>query len=400
MLKIAINLNREYVGGITSSNINLIMHLYRADYEFVGLELNNKMYMKGAAIFRNFAPEIFDHHIINVHHLSLKNIIAKAKTIKDVEKAYHEPIKVIRDILKEVKPDLVLLSGTYHIPWLISIAAKREKVPIALWYAGILSRETQSKSDHARKLFASLEKSIVSRATHVIFPSQICKDIVEAEVTKSKIKKSYIISNPVASIFTDPCVREYSMERKIAAVGRYSKIKNFDAFFELHKELLKQDWKHNAFFVTDRDAVIDNLPKTIELLAPMSPKELKKFYLSQCLIVCPSTFETFGNVPMEAACLGVPVLVSDKMGCSEVLKKVGLENMVISFDDMSKVVLRAKELCGQSILPKQLNALKALLDNRLVSEKINTILINTAKNRKPPLVNKVEKVLLPAPLVK
>jgi len=88
------------------------------------------------------------------------------------------------------------------------------------------------------------------------------------------------------------------------------------------------------------------------------------------------------------------------MGCSEVLKKVGLENMVISFDDMSKVVLRAKELCGQSILPKQLNALKALLDNRLVSEKINTILINTAKNRKPPLVNKVEKVLLPAPLVK
>jgi len=141
MLKIAINLNREYVGGITSSNINLIMHLYRADYEFVGLELNNKMYMKGAAIFRNFAPEIFDHHIINVHHLSLKNIIAKAKTIKDVEKAYHEPIKVIRDILKEVKPDLVLLSGTYHIPWLISIAAKREKVPIALWYAGILSRE-------------------------------------------------------------------------------------------------------------------------------------------------------------------------------------------------------------------------------------------------------------------
>jgi len=223
---------------------------------------------------------------------------------------------------------------------------------------------------------------------------------VEAEVTKSKIKKSYIISNPVASIFTDPCVREYSMERKIAAVGRYSKIKNFDAFFELHKELLKQDWKHNAFFVTDRDAVIDNLPKTIELLAPMSPKELKKFYLSQCLIVCPSTFETFGNVPMEAACLGVPVLVSDKMGCSEVLKKVGLENMVISFDDMSKVVLRAKELCGQSILPKQLNALKALLDNRLVSEKINTILINTAKNRKPPLVNKVEKVLLPAPLVK
>jgi hypothetical protein len=77
---------------------------------------------------------------------------------------------------------------------------------------------------------------------------------------------------------------------------------------------------------------------------------------------------------MEAACLGIPVLVSENMGCAEVLKKVGLENMVIAFDDIKKVADRAQEICGQSILPKQLNALRRILDNNLISEEIRAVL--------------------------
>ena len=172
---------------------------------------------------------------------------------------------------------------------------------------------------------------------------------------------------------------EYSLERRIAAVGRYSKVKNFDSFFALHKELLRRKWRHSAYFVTNPDARIKKLPRTIEVLPPMTPDGLKKFYISQGLIICPSTFETFGNVPMEAACLGVPVLVSDKMGCAEILKKVGLENMVISFDDIGKVADRVQQLCGQSILPRQLNALKRILDNHLISEEINAVLLNVIK---------------------
>lgn len=375
-MKIAINLTRENVGGITSSNINLINHLYGLDYEFVGIELNSRMYLKGPAIFRNFAPEVFDHHIINIHHLPISGVLKKAKTIREIECAYHEPIEMIRGILREVKPDVILLSGTYYIPWLISIAAKKEKIPIVLWYSGVLSREIEDQPDHLKELLSSIEKTIVNRANQVVFPSQLCKDVVEKEVTGHRIKNSYIIPNPVASMFTDPCAVDYSLERRIAAIGRYSKVKNFDLFFSIHKELLKQGWRHDAFFVTNPDPRLKKIPKTIEILPPMTAHGLKKFYMSQGLIICPSTFETFGNVPMEAVCLGVPVLVSDKMGCAEILIKVGLENMVISFDNMEKVTDRVKHLCGQSILPKQLNALKRILDNRLVSEEINAVLIS------------------------
>lgn len=378
-MKIAINLTRDNVGGITSSNLNLINYLYKLDYDFVGLELTSRMYMKGPTLFRHFDPEVFDHHIINIHHLPLMDVLKHSKTFKDTENAYKEAIKIIRSILNETRPDVVLLSGTYYMPWLISIAAKKEGIPVILWYSGVLSKETEHHSDKLKKLFLSMEKSVVKNSTQIIFPSGLCKKTVEKMVVKSKIKNSYVIPNPVASIFTDPSAVDASIERRIAAVGRYSKIKNFDRFFELHTELQKQKWRHVASFVTNPNADLKTMPKTIEVLPSMAAEGLKKFYLSQGLIICPSTFETFGNVPMEAACLGIPVLVSDTMGCGEVLKKVGLANMVISFDDIGKVADRVQELCGQSILPRQLNALKRILDNNFVSEKIRAVLNNVVK---------------------
>ncbi|MDD4289850.1 MAG: glycosyltransferase family 4 protein [Patescibacteria group bacterium] len=378
-MKIAINLTRDNVGGIIASNMNLLGYLYKLDNEFLGIELTNKMYMKSPVLFRHFSPEIFDHHIINIHHLNFKKLIKQSKNIKGLEYFYREPIKVLRNIFKEFKPDIILLSGTYYFPWIMSIAAKKEKIPIVLWYSGVLLKETEHFPKHSKKIFLSMEKSMIKNAVKIIFPSNLCKTTVEDLVIKKKIKNAYIIPNPVSNIFTNPSVVDFSIERRMAAVGRYTAVKNFDKFFELHRELKKRKWNHTASFVTNQNANLKSMPKTIDFLPPMTPEGLKNFYLSQGLIVCPSIFETFGNVPVEAACLGIPVLVSDKMGCAEIFKKVGLENMVISFDDISAVADRVEELCGQSILPKQINALKRILDNNLISEEIKAILNSSVK---------------------
>ncbi|OGG78337.1 hypothetical protein A3A36_01460 [Candidatus Kaiserbacteria bacterium RIFCSPLOWO2_01_FULL_52_12b] len=373
-MRIAINLTRDSVGGITSSNLNLVNYLYKLDYEFVGLELTSRIYMKSPALFRHFDPEVFDHHILNIHHVPLIDALKHSTMINDVENIYKEPIQIVRSILKDTRPDVVLLSGTYYMPWLISIAAKAEKLPVVLWYSGVLSKETEHYPEEMRKIFLSMERAVIKNATKIIFPSELCKKTVKQLVLRSKINNSYVIPNPVANIFTDPSAVDASIERRIAAVGRYSRIKNFDKFFDLHHELRKRKWRHTASFVTNPDANLKKMPRTVELLPPMTSEGLKKFYLAQGLVLCPSTFETFGNVPMEAACLGIPVLVSDKMGCAEILKKVGLANMVISFDDIEKVADRAQELCGQSILPRQLNALKRILDNNFISEEIRAVL--------------------------
>ena len=139
-MKIAINLTRDNVGGITSSNLNFVNYLYKLDYEFIGLELTSRIYMKGPALFRHFDPEVFDHHIINIHHLPLMDVLKCSNTLKDAENTYKEPIKIIREILRTLVRMCVdqwyLLSALAYI-----YSRQKENIPVILWYSGVLSKK-------------------------------------------------------------------------------------------------------------------------------------------------------------------------------------------------------------------------------------------------------------------
>lgn len=374
-MKIAINITGEYLGGITTTNVNLIKQLQKNSCSFLGIELNNSLTSRAPEFYSMFAPRtVLDHRIIQTYHLSLGAILKKAKNLRDVERYFKEPINAVRKILQEQKPDIMLLSGTYYIPWIISLAAAKEGIPIVLRYAGVLSRETAHWSPQARRIFLEMERSISKRASSLIFPSHLCKEVVEHEVLKKPLLNSYVIPNALSATFTEANFVS-SVDRRIAAVGRYDGIKNIAAFIALHKLLLKRGWTHTASLVTNKVS-IPYLPKTINLLPSMTPEGIKKFYTTEGLVICPSKFETFGNVPMEAACLGIPVLVSDQMGCADILQQAGLSNMVTSFDDLEHVADKVTQLCGQYILPKQRLAIKRLLDPSLVCEEIYAVLSN------------------------
>jgi len=370
-MRIATNVTREYIGGITRSNINFMDSLNEKGEGVIGLELNAKRHLQAPVIFRHLSPDWFNHHIINIHDISIHKSIKSSKNLKDLEKKYRPIIKIIKEILSKEKPDVVFLNGTYYIPWIISIAAYELKIPIVLRYAGVYSKETENFKPKAKKFFNMIEKSFQKRVSHFIFPSRLCLDVVEKEIIKKEIKNSFIIPNSF-KIPEGELVFE-STERRIAAIGRWDKIKNFRSFFKIHTILNKNGWNHEASFVTG-DSKIKNIPKTINRFTSMTHDELLKFYSSQGLIICPSLFETFGNVPMEAVCMGVPVLVSDNMGCAEVLKTAGLSNMVMSFDNTKKVAERVIELCGQQILPKQINNLRKILDSKVINAEIMSIL--------------------------
>ncbi len=371
------NITREYLGGITISNANLLTFLEDSGKVTIGIEVNSKIHVRGATAFWHLNPDTFEQHIFNICEKPLEKMIKEVRTLKELEAAYRPFINKIKVVLKREYPDVMLLNGTYYIPWMISIAAAELKIPMVLRYAGVLSREVRWMSPKARKIFLAMEKSFKKRIHSYIFPSQITRQIVEKEVYKSAVKRAYIIPNPVkipASIELRPPV-----DRRIAIVGRFTPIKNFEAFFQIDKILNRQKWKHESTFVTALNGS-KKIPKSINIMAPMRPEGLFEFYMSQGLIVSPSHFETFGNVPMEAACLGVPVLVNENMGSAEILKLAGLSNMVMPFDDLYAVAERIKKLCGQQIMPHQLNNLRKRLNPKLINEQILGVLKATAKS--------------------
>jgi glycosyltransferase involved in cell wall biosynthesis len=376
-MRIATNVTRQYLGGISRCNVNFMDSISKDGGSIVGIELNSSRYMEASTIFRHLSPDWFKHHTVNMHDISMIKSIEGAKNLKALEKIYRPIIKIVKDILIKSKPDVVLLNGTYYVPWIMSIAAHELKIPIVLRYAGVYTKETETCKPKLRKFFNEMEKSFYKRVSHYIFPSHLCQDVVEKEVIKKKLKNTFVLPNPFQipegkSVFK-------SIERRIAAVGRWDRIKNFGAFFEIHRLLKKEGWRHEASFVTG-SSKIKRFPKTINRFASMTHTELLKFYSSQGLVICPSIFETFGNVPVEAVCAGIPVLVSDTMGCAEVLRQAGLDSMVMSFNDPKKVVERVKKLCGQQILPKQINNLRRILDPDVIHAEMMSVLRSAIKS--------------------
>lgn len=383
-MKIAINITREPLAGITNTNLSLLNHLHGSDISFTGIELNSFRRFKSPIVYRHLSPEWFNHHIISICDFQLNKLVKRSDTLSDLKKQFRPVITTVREILRNEKPDVVLLNGTYYIPWIISIAAREENIPVVLWYAGVLTKEVEHMTPHFRKIFRSMERSIIASADRIIFPSKVCKNAVCSTVAcPETVRKGVVIPNPIAPMFTRSPIIEQSVQNRIAFVGRYSPVKNGDEFFNLHKKLLKQGWKHTAVMVSEfGKKKPKKLPPALEVLPSMSAEELKTFYATQGLIISPSHFETFGNVPIEAACIGIPVLVNTTMGCSEVLINSGLERMVVDFTDTQEVLSRIKELCGQHILPRQINNIRKTVDTRYIAQKIVAVLKKRPRARR------------------
>jgi len=374
-MKIAINITREPLAGITTTNLSLLNNLHGSNISFVGVELNGYRSFLSPVVYRHLSPDWFNHHIVSICDFNINQIVKKSKSLADVQKEFKPIIDIVRGIFKKEKPAVVIVNGTYFIPWIIATAAKAEKIPIVLWYAGVLSREVTHMTPKFRKVFLDMEKSMIIKSSKIFFPSTICRDVVYKEVYGSlAVKNAEIIANPIAPLFTRATKYEESVQNRIAFVGRNAPIKNLKEFCSIHKKLLKLGWKHEATIVSNlKKHELTKIPKTIKVIPSMSPKDIKVFYATQGLIISPSIFETFGNVPIEAACIGIPVLVNESMGCTEVLIDSGLERMVINFDNKAAVLERIIELCGQHVLPKQINNLRKRVDTEYVANEMISV---------------------------
>lgn len=378
-MKIATNVSRDAFGGITTSNLFLFDWLKKRNDKVVGIELISSRHFKGPAIFRNYPPEFFSHHIING-----LDIITSMSWEKrgDARKKWGVLIETTKKILKQEKPDVVFINGTYNLPWILAQAAKDLQIPIVLRYAGVLKREAEFKGFFIRKRLLSYEKWIASSAERIIFPSKVCQKVVEKEILKRPIKNCVVITNPMGKAKKSMSDKILVKNQKpvIAAIGRWTPIKNFSTFINLHKELLK-NWDHRALLVTSYWDKNFPFPNTLERIDPMSHDRLLNFYKKIDLLVVTSSFETFCNVASEALINGISVLVSKNVGFSEVLIKAGLDRMVIdSFDDLKKVSKLARSLVFQKPKVVEIKKVAALLDieinNRLVYNEFKKVVLD------------------------
>lgn len=314
----------------------------------------------------------FSHHIVNAIDVAARYFWEKHRNMR---KKWGVLIETSKDILRREAPDVVLINGTYSYPWMLAQAAHELGIPIVLRYAGVLQKEITHKPYFVRRRLLAYEQWIASAANAVIFPSTLCRTVVEDEITESPIRHGVIIPNPVSVPMTLRAKKLRKSRHVMAAIGRWTAIKNFQAFLKLHEQLTEELWPHRAIMVTSFWDERFGITETIERREQMGQEELQTFYQSIDLLVVPSHFETFCNVAAEALMQGCSVLVSDNVGFSEVLRQAGLERMVIpSFDDPTAVAEAVKKLSKTKLTKTELKAVTRILDPQEVHEHIVRVL--------------------------
>jgi glycosyltransferase involved in cell wall biosynthesis len=286
-----------------------------------------------------------------------------------VHQSFRKIIDAYAKAIRRIQPDIILINGSYFLPWcLLQAAQEYGKATIFMHYHGILTKEVAHWPNAAdRDLMLKMERSFDDEHITYIFPSHLSKRIVEREVFGHKISQSKVLANPVApEFFVKPTQRKDTTS--IGVVSRWSKIKNIDFVVSLAKRNARSKKPFTINIVSDLKSAKDMRPFSglMRFNKPMANKRLARFYGRQGVIISPSIFETYGNVPQEAVASGTPALVNSKMGIAETFRKIGLSDWVIDFTSPAKTLKKARAVASAGV-PQQ--AITALRDH-YSSEKI------------------------------
>lgn len=279
----------------------------------------------------------------------LSEVLEGCETLAEAERSYHEHTEELATIIREEKPDVVLVNGTYAMPWCLVRAARKMRVPFAVYYHGSLTKETASWHEKKKKkIIGYIERSFYSPLALYIFPSNLIKTYVEDFVFKHAIarKNTLVLPNPIPDVFFN--VKKGRAAKRIAFVGRWTHIKNVEFLERFAKTNARSRSPFTIHIITDargRKEAKRIFGKHVVIHEPIEkPERMSRFYADMDVLICPSFFETYGNVVQEAIASGTPALTSEGTGVAEILKRIGMSYCIVDMYDHQKVLRKVQTL--------------------------------------------------------
>lgn len=144
-------------------------------------------------------------------------------------------------------------------------------------------------------------------------------------------------------------------EKIILYLGRIHKIKGLDLLVEAFADLIKELDKVRLLIVGPDDGFLSVLKKKIDDLnindkilftGPLFGREKLKAYVDSNVFVLASVYDTFPNSVLEACACGVPIIVTDRCGISDFVKKIGC---VVEYEKNQLRDAIIKTLCDEKL---------------------------------------------------
>lgn len=379
-MKILTNIQTSQLGGIGQTLHNLITALEEKNpekVEIVGVSVASELNCSGKAINYQTTPSsILKMISIGVKSPYFGDVIKTVANVNGIRNIYSELIETYIKIIKKEHPSLILINGTYFVPWCLFQAGNQLEIPMVLHYHGILSKECAHYELAFQKIIKKMEQTFDNDELLYIFPSKLAKTTVEEEVFGHKICRSAIIPNSIPNHFFD--IKTIGSRKNIAFIGRWSAIKNPEFIKKIARYDEKKNNNHNFNVVSDlKTAKKETLGcNNINYIKPMDSLNLAKFYGTMGMILSPSSFETYGNVAQESLASGTPALVGPNMGIAETFRQLGLSRYIVDFKSTKNVYDKINNFSGEPITDK----VKKMLKFNLNPHAINTRMIEVLKS--------------------
>ncbi len=283
---------------------------------------------------------------------TIKDAVTEAGSLQDLERTYAPVIESYRAALLKEKPDFVLINGTYFLPWCLLMAAKEIGLPTVIHYHGSITKETEHWKEAQRNIFRQMEQTFDAPHFTYIFPSKHAKTTVEQEVFGHAVKQFSVLPNPVPLHFLTDTPRRKHKNIRVGIVGRWDRVKNIDFSKKLAQYNQKKGSEFSYNVVTDlkrNPEAKSQIQSLMHLHQPFDHKQMGTFYNRMNVVISPSRFETYGNVPQEALACGTPALISKSMGVAETFRELGLDKWIIDFDSVKDVHAKIQEVCHETV---------------------------------------------------
>jgi glycosyltransferase involved in cell wall biosynthesis len=202
----------------------------------------------------------------------------------------------------------ILLSG-WDLPefWLIAILSPNKKNCLAL-ESTVLESNTSGIKGLIKKIFLSMVETVFA-----------CGDLHVELLKKLDYTKKIKITKGVG-IINKPVFENKSKkyEKKFLFIGRLSKVKNLETLINVFNDLPE----HKLTIIgdgVDKKHLKNISNKNILFLDTIENAKLKGEFQSNNIFILPSLSETWGLVVEEALYFGLPVIVSENCGASELI---------------------------------------------------------------------------------
>ncbi|MEX0848990.1 MAG: glycosyltransferase [Candidatus Dependentiae bacterium] len=336
-----------YSGGVVSSINAQVDALQKLGHivTLITLDFSGKNYQDPTWVKRLYCPITF---IYKKNHMAIP---WRAK-------------KQIRQLISEIKPDIVHVHHPFLLGHSAMQVAKQMHIPMIFTYHTIYEAYAHYiplPQAFVKKITTYSVLKFCRQVDGIIAPSSSIQDYLIDNTIETPIK---VIPSGLLSIFLPTHIKKRPVENgmlHLLVVSRMTKEKNIKAILHVAQQLIEQNVLFQLKLIgfgVEYDHLREyafeqlRLPKdVVQFIYKPSKNEIEQAYQSADMFLFPSKTDTQGLVLAEAMAAGAPVIAFDGAGQRDIIKQAQNGYIVVNEGEMVDVI---KELAHS---PEQLSLL-------------------------------------------